>query len=81
MKEQKEEFCGACLAVPAGLVASKVVSGNAESGSSRTKKNVKFFVSVGILVIAICLTFYYASNCSACSSSVKSKSKTKSKRK
>lgn len=79
---EKEEFCGACLAVPAAMLASGAVSGGAEDGNSRTKKNIKYFVSIGILVLAIGLTFYFSSSCSSCSANVKSKSRrTKSKRK
>jgi hypothetical protein len=69
MSENKEEFCGACVA---GLVA---LAGAGTTGVSSTgaKKNVKkkrimFWISLSVTLISICFLIYfmYFKKCNEC---------------
>ena len=61
-KDIKENFCGACVAVPAAMIGSTV------GVSSTKKRSNKTFICVCIFVtiISIILAIYYLKTCNNC---------------
>lgn len=61
-KETKENFCGACVAVPVAMVGSSM------GVSSSKKKNNKTFISICIVItiISILIAIYYLKTCNDC---------------
>ena len=67
MSENKEEFCGACVA---GLVAlAGVGTSGATSKKNRKTKKIIFWSGVSVSVISICFLIYFLcfkKNCEEC---------------
>lgn len=62
--DTKEDFCGACAAVPLALVGA----GAAGVGTKKHGKTKKIYVIVGLItvVISVVLVIWYLSTCSGC---------------
>lgn len=60
----KEEFCGACAAVPLALVGA----GTAGVGSKKhgTTKKIMLWTGVGITIISIIIVIIYLTKCKDC---------------
>lgn len=58
--ETKENFCGACLAVPlafAGAGASAYGSGS--KGKHKKRKQIMFWLGIVSVIISLCIAGYY----------------------
>lgn len=65
--DTKEEFCGACLAVPlafAGVGASAY--GTSSRNSHKKSKQIALWGGIITIIISIIITIYYLSTCSEC---------------
>ena len=60
----KEDFCGACAAIPIALVGGAIAS----SQSSNYKKNKKIilWIGVSITVISLLVAIYFLLQCKNC---------------
>lgn len=62
-KQIREDFCGACVAVPAAMVGSSM----AVSSTNKKKSNKTFIcVCVVVTIISILFTIYYLRTCDEC---------------
>ncbi len=85
--ETKENFCGACLAIPlaiAGLWATKVISDNARAYETDEEEQerarmytVLMWVSVFVTIVSIIAMIWYWSTCKKCNRALKSRSKSR----
>jgi hypothetical protein len=63
-EEIKEEFCGACAAVPLALVgATSAGFGGKKHG---TTKKIMLWGGIGLTVISIIIVIWYLSTCKEC---------------
>ena len=63
-EEIKEDFCGACVAIPIALIGSGITA----SQSSNYKKNKKIILYIGIFitVISVIISIYFLLKCKNC---------------
>ena len=65
--DTKEEFCGACLAIPfaiAGTGAS--IYGSKSKGTQRTKKRILLWGGLVTTMISVLIIIYFVRTCSDC---------------
>jgi hypothetical protein len=71
MSETKEEFCGACIAVPFALAGAGVTAygaGGSKKGYKKQKK-IAFWVGIGVTLLSLAIAVYYLwikKDCSDC---------------
>ena len=70
IKDRRENFCPACLAVPlafAGAGASSAGAKNSDSSNSSNNK-ILFWGGIGVLVLSLMVAVYYKyyKDCEAC---------------
>ena len=66
--DMKEDFCGACLAVPlafAGVGASAYGANGSRKNYKKTKQIV-LWVGIISIVLSLIIAFYYFKNCKEC---------------
>jgi len=60
MSETKENFCGACLAVPLAFVGAGVAYGSAGSKKKHKQtKKIVFWVGIAVTVLSLAVAIYY----------------------
>jgi hypothetical protein len=65
----KEDFCGACLAIPLALVgAGASTVGAGEKGKHKTRRNVLLWGGISAIILSVLIGIYYLwiKNCSEC---------------
>ena len=62
----KEEFCGACVALPIALAGAGVAGVGAKSGSNKQKKKIMLVSGLIISAIALMFTIAYVRSCKQC---------------
>jgi hypothetical protein len=62
--DTKEDFCGACAAVPLALVGA----GTAGLGTKKhgTTKKIMLWTGVGITILSVVIVIIYLSSCQEC---------------
>ena len=66
-KDVKEEFCGACLAVPlafAGVGASAY--GASSRGKYKTGRKASLWIGIITIIISVIIAIYYLCKCETC---------------
>ena len=69
IKEVKEEFCGACAAIPLAFVGAGASAYGASSKSShKTQKKIIFWSGIVTVIISLAIVVYYLwiKKCSDC---------------
>ena len=69
MKEQeesKEEFCGACLAIPAALAGVGAAGVGAKKGSHDKMKKILLWGGIAVTVISVAIAIIYLIRCKDC---------------
>jgi DNA transposition AAA+ family ATPase len=62
----KEEFCGACLAIPLALAGVSTAGvGATKKGHGKSKK-IMLWSGLGITVISVIIAIIYISKCKTC---------------
>ena len=65
--ESKEDFCGACLAVPAAIAGASVAGITSKSsGSHKKTKTIIFWVSMVFTVLSLALAVWWFMSCKTC---------------
>ena len=66
-EETKEEFCGACVAVPLALLGAGAATASSSSGY-KLRKTILLWGGIGLGVIALIIFIYFKfiKKCSTC---------------
>ena len=64
-EEIKEEFCGACAAIPVALVGGVIASSSSQINYKKNKKII-LWIGVSITVISIIIAIYFLLQCKTC---------------
>ena len=62
-EETKEDFCGACAAIPIALIGSGIAS---QSGNHKKNKKIILCVGVFITLISLIIAVYFILQCKNC---------------
>lgn len=62
----KEEFCGACLAIPAALAGVGVAGVGAKKGSHDKTKKILLWGGIAVTVISAIIAIIYLMKCKNC---------------
>ena len=65
----KEDFCGACLALPlafAGAGTATATSGGDSGDNTNSKSNKIFWWSVALTIVGLIATFWFLRGCKSC---------------
>jgi cytochrome c biogenesis protein CcdA len=65
-KDIKEEFCGACLAIPVALAGAGAAGYGSKKGSYKTLKKVAFIGGLTVTFIALGISIYFICRCKEC---------------
>jgi len=65
-KDIKEEFCGACLAIPVALAGASAAGYGSKKGSHKTLKKFALIGGISVTVIALGIAIYYICRCKEC---------------
>jgi FtsH-binding integral membrane protein len=65
--DTKEEFCGACLAVPLALVGAGAAGvGAKQKGRYKKMKNILLWGGIALTVVSVIVAIIYLRNCKNC---------------
>lgn len=66
--DTKEEFCGACLAVPLAFagVGASAYGASSSRGSYKTSKKIALWGGIITIIISIIIIIYYMNTCDEC---------------
>jgi hypothetical protein len=62
----KEDFCGACLAVPLAMAGAGTAAGASDYKSKKKWKKILFIGGIVISVISIIVAIWYLRSCESC---------------
>ena len=63
----KEDFCGACLAIPAAMAGAGVAGyGAKKKGQYKKTKNYTLYIGIGITIFFLIVGIIYARSCQSC---------------
>ena len=82
-EESREDFCGACVAIPAAIIGASGAGLSSRPGSHGTMKKVLLWGGIALTVVSAGVAIYFLTRCKACQaykSSSKGRSKGRSKR-
>lgn len=65
-EETKEEFCGACLAIPAALAGVGAAGVGAKKGSHDKMKKILLWGGIAVTVISAAIAIIYLVRCKDC---------------
>lgn len=66
-KEEKENFCGACVAAPAAFIGAGIAgSGMTNKKSNKKMKKILLCTGITITVISIFIAILYLKSCKSC---------------
>lgn len=65
-EDTKEEFCGACLAVPLALAGAGAAGVGAKSKNNKKMKNILLWGGITITLISIIIVIIYLKTCKSC---------------
>lgn len=61
----KEEFCGACMALPLALVGAGAAGAGAKGGHSKTK-TIMLWGGIALTLISLAVAIYFITRCKTC---------------
>ncbi len=61
----KEEFCGACMALPLALVGAGAAGAGAKGGHSKTK-TIMLWGGIALTLISLAVAIYFIIRCKTC---------------
>ena len=64
--EVKEEFCGACLAIPAAIAGAGAAGVGAKKGSHDKTKKILFWGGITVTVVSAVIAIIYLTKCTNC---------------
>lgn len=65
--DTKEEFCGACAAIPLALMgASAAGVGAKKKGNHKKIKNILLWGGIGLTLLCVIIGMIYLKNCKSC---------------
>lgn len=65
--ETKEEFCGACLAVPLAMAGAGAAGvGAKQKGGHKKMKNILLWGGIALTVVSVIVAIIYLRNCKSC---------------
>jgi hypothetical protein len=62
----KEEFCGACVALPMALAGAGVAGVGANSGSNKQKRKIMLISGLVVCALSLIVTILYLNRCKQC---------------
>jgi len=62
----KEEFCGACVALPMALAGAGVAEVGANSGSNKQKRKIMLISGLVVCALSLIVTILYLNRCKQC---------------
>jgi len=63
----KEEFCGACAAIPFALLGAGVASaGTKQKGAHKTRRKIMLWGGLAMTAISLIIVIIYLRNCKKC---------------
>lgn len=62
----KEEFCGACVALPIALAGAGVAGVGTKSGSNKQKKKIMLISGLVVCALSLIVTIIYLNRCKQC---------------
>lgn len=66
-KEIKEDFCGACLAMPLALAGAGAAGyGGTKNGSNKNMKKILLWGGIGLTLLSVIIAIYYMQTCKSC---------------
>ncbi len=67
-KENKENFCSACVAIPIAMAGTGLsMYGNTQTSKDyRRQKDILFWSGIIISIIFLIITIYYVNTCHSC---------------
>jgi uncharacterized membrane protein YjfL (UPF0719 family) len=64
--ETREDFCGACVAIPAAIVGASGAGLSSKAGSHSTMKKVMLWGGIGLTVLSAGIAIYFLTRCKEC---------------
>lgn len=61
----KEEFCGACMALPLAVVGAGTAGAGAKGGHSKTKI-IMLWGGIALTLISLAVAIYFITRCKTC---------------
>lgn len=63
----KEEFCGACAAIPTALVGAGIAGASTQQkGTHDTRKKIMLVSGIVLVVVSVIITIIYLRTCKKC---------------
>ncbi len=64
----KEEFCGACMAIPVAIAGAGVAGAGSKkgAGSHKNTKKIMLWGGIALTVVSIIIALIYMRNCKDC---------------
>jgi hypothetical protein len=66
IKVVKEEFCGACLAIPLAIAGAGVGVAGSKKGDHKKRKKIMLWGGVATALISILVALYFIYSCKDC---------------
>lgn len=66
MEDTKEEFCGACFAVPLALAGAGAAGLGSRKGGNKNMKKIMLWGGLAVTFISIIVAVIYLRNCESC---------------
>ena len=64
--EIKEEFCGACLAIPAVIAGVGVAGYGAKKGTHDKTKKIMLWSGIALTIVSAAIAIYFIMRCKNC---------------
>jgi hypothetical protein len=65
-EEHKEDFCGACVAIPLAMIGAGAAATNSDSKNKKKWKRIIFIGGIIISVLSITVAIWYLNTCKSC---------------
>ena len=62
----REDFCGACVAIPLAIVGTGAVGLGAKKGSYSKRKKIIMWVGIAVTLISLAVAIYFLTRCKDC---------------
>lgn len=62
----REDFCGACVAIPLAIVGTGAVGVGTTKGGYGKRKKIIMFVGVAVTLISLAVAIYFLTRCKDC---------------
>ena len=65
-KEIREDFCGACLAIPVALAGAGAAGVGANKGGHSKTKKIMLWGGLGVTLVTVIIAVIYLMRCKSC---------------